>query len=422
MPTVSRDLPDRPHLDVPKREARELLDLWRNGDRAALDRIRQRHPGFADADDAHVAAGPFRLSDAQYVIAREYGLAHWTELKQRITADGVIKQLMAAIRADDRAAAVALVQAHPEVLHVPLWSGNWGPPMSHAANIGRLEIVQAMAALGARDFQHALDRSLLQGQIECARWLLAHGARLEPGMVMGACETLDAKGIRFAAEMNAAFTDAHGDPLAPLAMVLETYGRQPEEKHAILEVFAQRGYRWPDTPMMAFHRGDLALLEQHLQRNPSLLDHRFTIGEIYPQECGCGRSGPGLHWTPIDGATLLHLAVDFREQEIFDWLLARGADVNARAAVARDGFGGHTPLFNAVVCGVGHRPTMTRGLLERGADRNLRASLRKFLDWTKTPRWHEARDVTAAEWGRGFPDQGWVNQEALHLLEQPGSD
>lgn len=38
--------------------------------------------------------------------------------------------------------------------------------------------------------------------------------------------------------------------------------------------------------------------------------------------------------------------------------------------------------------------------------RDTRASLRKFLDWTETPRWHEARDVTAAEWARGFPEQG----------------
>jgi hypothetical protein len=148
MTTVSRGLPDRPHLDVPKRQARELLALWRIGDRDALDRIRRRHPKFADADDARVAAGPFRLSDAQYVIAREYGLAHWAELKQRGAADSVARELLAAIRADDRAAAVGLVQANPEALHIPLWSGNWGPPMSHAANLGRLEIIKAMAALG----------------------------------------------------------------------------------------------------------------------------------------------------------------------------------------------------------------------------------------------------------------------------------
>ncbi len=417
MTTVSRALPERPHLDVPKREARELLDLWRSGDPAALDRIRRRHPRFADADHTSVAAGLISLSDAQFVIAREYGFAHWTELKQRCAADGVARELMAAIRADVRDTAVRLVKAHPEVLHLPLWSGNWGPPMSHAANMGRLGIVETMAALGARDFQHALDRAVLQGQIECARWLVANGAHVEPGVVMGACETLDADGIRFAAEAKAPFTDEHGDPLAPLAMVLETYGRRPEGKHAILEIFEQRGYRLPDTPMMAFHRGDLAKLEEHLRGNPRLLEHRFTLGEIYPRECGCGRNGPGVHWTPIDGTTLLHLAVDFHEYEVFDWLLARGADANARATVDREGFGGHTPLFNAIVCGVSHRDTMTRALLDRGAAKEARASLRKFLDWTETPRWHVVREVTALEWGRGFPDPAWVNEEALRLLE-----
>jgi len=29
MATVSRGLPQRPHLDIPKREARELLNAWR---------------------------------------------------------------------------------------------------------------------------------------------------------------------------------------------------------------------------------------------------------------------------------------------------------------------------------------------------------------------------------------------------------
>jgi hypothetical protein len=31
----------------------------------------------------------FRLSDAQLVLAREYGFAHWTELKERINANSV---------------------------------------------------------------------------------------------------------------------------------------------------------------------------------------------------------------------------------------------------------------------------------------------------------------------------------------------
>ena len=417
MATVKRGLPERPHLDVPKREARELLNQWRNGERGAFDRIRRRHPRFAEADDSALAAGPFRLNDAQLVIAREYGLAHWTQLKQRIEVNSVAKTLEAAIRADDRDAAVRLIETHPELLDVPLRSGDWGPPMSHAANLGRLEIIKAMAALGARDFQHAFDRAVLQGKIECARWLHEHGATAAPGMIMGACETLNPAGIRFLVEVNAPFTDEPGNRLAPLALVLETYGRNPKGKHEILEIFAQRGYDLPDTPMMAFHRGDISRLEKHLSRDSGLIERRFTLREIFPAECGCATDGrSGMHWTPIDGTTLLHLSIDYREREIFDWLLAHGADVNALALIDPDGFGGHTPLFNAVLCGPWPDSGMTASLLEHGAAKDSRASLRKFLDWTENARWHEARDVTPAEWGRGFPEKGWVNAEALRLL------
>jgi hypothetical protein len=417
MATVSRGLPERPHLDVPKREARKLLDQWRKGDREAFERIRHRHPKYRTADHSTLAVASFRLNDAQLVIAREYGFAHWTALKQRVEANSLAHALDAAIRTDDRDTTVRLIQMQPEMLHVPVWSGNWGPPMSHAANLGRLEIIKAMAALGARDFQHAFDRAILQGRIECARWLLDHGAQVGPSAIMGACETLNAEGFRFLVELNAFLADKAGNRLAPLAMVLETYCRMPKRKHEILEIFAQRGYDLPDTPMLAFHRGDISQLEKHLRRDPGLIERRFTRREIYPPECGCADDNrSGMHWTPIHGTTLLHLAIDFREQEIFEWLLARGADVNAHATIDPDGFGGHTPLFNAVLNGPWPEATATRTLLERGAAKDARASLRKFLDWIENPRWHEAREVTAAEWARGFPEQGWVNTAALPLL------
>ena len=419
MATVSRRLPQRPHLDIPKREARELLKQWRAAQPDALDRICRRHPKFHAADDPAIAAATFRLSDAQLVIAREYGFANWTALKHRIGASAAADELERAIRANDRDTVVKILRANPEMLRLPVWSGNWGPPMSHAANLGRLEIIQAVAALGGRDFQHAFDRAVLQGQIACARWLHEHGAKLAPGIIMGSCETLNAAGFKFLLELGAPLTNDRGDQLAPLALVLETYSRNPAGKHAILESFAQRGCALPDTPIMAFHRGSVARLEEHLRRDPTLLARRFTLREIYPPELGCPNDGrSGMHWTPIEGTTLLHLSIDFAEKEIFDWLLAHGADVNARASIDADGFGGHTPLFHTVVCHPGRGTAMIEVMLARGASTDVRASLRKFLDWCESPRWHEARDVTAAEWGRGFPDQSWVNTEALRLVDR----
>ncbi len=102
MTTVSRDLPSRPHLDIPKREARNLLKQLRTGNPEALDRIRRRHPRFKDAGATTVKTAEFRLSDAQLVIAREYGFSHWAELKARINSNTLAERLDTAIRADDR--------------------------------------------------------------------------------------------------------------------------------------------------------------------------------------------------------------------------------------------------------------------------------------------------------------------------------
>jgi ankyrin repeat protein len=164
-------------------------------------------------------------------------------------------------------------------------------------------------------------------------------------------------------------------------------------------------------------------LKKHLHRDPQLINRRLSLREIYPPELGCAQDGrSGMCGTPLEGTTLLHLAIDFDEEEILDMLLAHGADVNARAAVDPEGFGGHTPLFNAVVscarCNGRQRDaSITRKLLDRGASPAIHTTLRKFLDWCETPGWHEASEVTAAEWGRGFPEQSWVNKEAIHLLE-----
>ena len=417
MATVSRGLPDQPHLDVPKREARELLARWRERRPEALERVRTRHPKFQKLDAAALATAELKLADAQLVIAREYGFSSWPELKRRIEGNPAAVELQRAIHGGDRDTVVRILRDHPALLHVPLWSGNWGPPMSHAANLGRLEIIQAISALGARDHQHAFGRALLQGKIECARWLHAHGARPTAGDVMGCCECLNVAGFQFLIATGAPLTDDRGNRLAPLALTLETYGRHPAAKHALLTLFEQHGYDLPDTPILALHRGDVTRLREHLRRDPKLIARRFEYREIYPPELGCANDDrSGMHWTPIGGGTLLHLAIDFQEREIFEWLLAEGADINARAAVDADGFSGHTPLFNAVVNGTQRDDTWTRVLLDRGADRSLRATLRKFLDWCEEPRWHEARNVTAAEWARTFPDQSWVNTAALKLL------
>ena len=423
MSTVSRGLPAQPHLDIPKRQARELLRQCKAKLTDALDRVRRQHPRFAAAAGDDAIATRLKLSDAQLVIAREYGFSSWTQLKERIDGNTVARLIDKAIRASDAAEVTRLLTAYPNLLHVPVVSGNWGPPMSHAANMDLLDMVKTIAALGAKDFQHAFDRALLHGDIETAKWLFEQGATFTAGVIMGSCETLNERGFGFLDDAGVPLTDAKGDALAPLAMVLETYGRHPAGKHAILQRFRARGYHWEDTPIMAFHCGDLSRLKHHFQQDPSLIHRRFSYREIYPPQLGCADDGrSGLHGTPIDGTTLLHLSIDFDEREIFDWLIEMGADVNAAAEVDKEGFGGQTPLFNALVSdaytnGRQRDAYMAKRLLALGAHTHIRVNLRKFLDWVDEPRWHIALNVTALEWAAGFPERGWVNREGVGSLE-----
>jgi hypothetical protein len=66
-------MPDRPHLDSFRRQARALQRAVRAGDADAVTRLARHHP-VPDHTDG------FQLSTAQLVVAREYGFASWPRL------------------------------------------------------------------------------------------------------------------------------------------------------------------------------------------------------------------------------------------------------------------------------------------------------------------------------------------------------
>lgn len=407
-----RHLPVRPNLDQLRNQAKDLLRAMRRGDPPALSDLRAFHPGRVEPARA-------RLADAQLVLARSYGLASWPRLVQAC-------RMTDAIWRDDGEAVRDLVLRHPPLLHEDARGvkGNWGPPMSYAANLGRSRIIEMLRDLGAADVQFAFDRACLQGQIATARLLHGMGGRPVKGSVMGPCETLNAEGLAFLLEMGAELCDESGDRLAPAALILETYGRNPSGKHTCLELVARRGVVLPDTAPMAVHRGRADLLDRLIERDPALLTRTFAHEEIYPPELGCHEDHSlALHATPLDGATLLHLSVDCDELDIARRLIARGADVNARAAIDPDGFGGHTPLFACVVVQsqrLRRDDGCARLLLDSGADPNVRASLRKCLRGVEDESMHEYRDVTPLGWGERFHDQSFVSRPAMRLIAERG--
>jgi len=79
-----RPLPEDTNLQHLRYQAKDVRKGHRAHDPAVAQRIREFHPRWTRASDAEIFAAHLTLSDAQLVIAREYGFASWTRLKRRI--------------------------------------------------------------------------------------------------------------------------------------------------------------------------------------------------------------------------------------------------------------------------------------------------------------------------------------------------
>jgi hypothetical protein len=331
---------------------------------------------------------------------------------------------------------MALVTAHPDLLHehATIRDSNWGPPMTYAANLGRDRIIRMLHTLGARDTEWALGRAVLQGKIDTARMLHEMLGSPEPpeGSLAGPAYTLSVSGTEFAFAIGARLLDRNGLPNRnTMEHLLGTDSRNPARKHRILELCVEHGFEPPDTPVMALHRGRIDLLEKHLARDSAMLTRTFTLEDVFGTAPACYATPYSAQGTPLDGTTLLHIAAYFDEVEIGEWLLARGMNPDAPAAVAADGIGGYTALYSTVVSqrnfwvnygkGQPDEARFTWLLLDRGANPNARASLRhRFEDGHGGGPLRDYRDVTPLGWADRFPQKVFVSRESVRLIEARG--
>ena len=415
-----RHFPVRPNLEQLKHQAKDLLRAFRAGDPEAV-------ADFREYQTKSIEPASARLADAQLVLARSYELPSWSRL---VTAC----RMTDAIWRGDVEAVRALVLRDPRLLEEDARGveGNWGPPLSYAANVGQDAMIEMLRGLGADDLEYAFGRACLQGHIGTARKLHAMMGRPRPAdhFLSWSAYTLNVEGTALLLELGARVYDDDGERLAPVDVVLETDSRKPEAKQRILALYAEHGFAYPDTPMMALHRGRIDLLEEHLRRDPELLRRTFSHEEIFPVELGCHDEVLATHGTPLAGTTLLHVCADYDEIEIARWLIERGIDVNERARVDADVFGGHTALFGTVVSqpnfwinhhGRTPEAPFTRLLLDHGADPNVRVSLRKELHpGYEIPGMYEYRDVSPVSWGERFHFKKLVNTAAMKMIRDRG--
>ncbi len=167
------------------------------------------------------------------------------------------------------------------------------------------------------------------------------------------------------------------DPRAPVrgkssvTWLTEMYTRS-DRFPACLRLLLDRGGALDDPAIEKVLLDDAAGLEAAIRANPALIEHRTTMVSAF---------------TPLVGASLLHVAAEYGNFGAAKSLVAMGADVNATAAIDEYGLGGHTPLFHTVNSNQNRSAPILRLLLDAGARTDVRFSgltWGKGFDWETT--------------------------------------
>lgn len=182
---------------------------------------------------------------------------------------------------------------------------------------------------------------------------------------LGACERHDPRQLAAALDGGVAAT-APLDGRWPVQWLLEMYTRS-DRLPACVRVLLDRGARLPDPRLAPVLLDDAGGVRAAAAADPAYVHHRVSLRSAF---------------TPLDGATLLHVAAEYGHAAAASALIAAGADVNAAAGLDGDGLGGHTPIFHTVNSNRHGAAPVLAQLLDAGARVDVR--------------------VAGLTWGRGF--------------------
>lgn len=187
--------------------------------------------------------------------------------------------------------------------------------------------------------------------------------------IMYDIEVHSPEGIRRCFEQGVSPNDWLNDGTSLFTMMVEMYTRTPRFK-ACVQAFIDHGLQFDLPELLAVFIDDAGKLEQVLKTNPTLISQTYSrFNNTY---------------TPLAGATLLHFCAEYNSVNCAELLVQHGADVNARAALDENGFGGHSPIFHTVNQNSNNSKDMLEFLLEQGADLTTTV---KGLMWGKGYEW-----------------------------------
>ena len=180
----------------------------------------------------------------------------------------------------------------------------------------------------------------------------------------------------------AALFDSGLDPRAPIRgrtpiqWLTEMYSRSDKFVEC-LGIMLERGGVLDDPVLQPVLLNDAEGIRKMIQADPALLAHRTTLVSTF---------------TPLVGASLLHVASEYGNLAAARALIELGADVEARAATDASGMNGHTPIFHTVNSNANRSEPILRLLLEAGARTDVHLA---GITWGKGFEWETTLfDVT----------------------------
>jgi ankyrin repeat protein len=303
---MSKSLPSRPSIEQLKTQAKELHKALKSGEPAALQRFRQNHPQGSNVE-THARDASWSLSDAQLVIAREYGSASWPKLRERVAALLVatgdpMDLLRQAFAEDDATLFRQLLDRHSALkarIDEPVEVFN-SPVITQVRSREMLDVLlDAGANINVRSKWWAGGFGLLDtAEPDLAHYAIERGARVDVhaaarlGLMEKLRELLSADPQLVHARGGDGQTPLHFASTIAVAELLLKHGADIDaldvdhestpaqyrvrDRQEVARFLVQRGCR--TDLLLAAALGDAALVRRHLDADPGCIRMRVTDG------------------------------------------------------------------------------------------------------------------------------------------------
>ena len=150
--------------------------------------------------------------------------------------------------------------------------------------------------------------------------------------------------------------------------LISEYTRTPRFKDCV-KAFVDYGLEFDDKILLSVLLDDAKSLELQIINNPEAVLKQYTLRCAY---------------TPLHEASLLHICAEFNHLACAEVLVNYGADINAKAGVDENGFGGQTAVFHTVNQNSNNSSDILNYLLSKSVDLTITV---KGLIWGKGYEW-----------------------------------